>query len=263
MSRGLLALAVLLLLPTWALWIEPSSLTIAKESLTPPGWQAPPLRVALLADLHIGSPHMDVAHLHEIVDATLAAGPDLILLLGDFCINEIPGGAAIPLSEWTPELTRLTAPLGVYAVLGNHDWWNQGEEVAAAIESVGVPVIDNEAVDLGAFWLVGMGDWTTGHHAPEQALHGVPDNATVLGMTHNPDLFDTLDDRVDLLVAGHSHGGQVDLPFLGTPVVPARYVRGYYEAEGRGLFVSSGVGTSIFPVRFRVPPEIALVTIGG
>ncbi len=245
----------------WGFWWEPASLRVTDVPIAVAGWSGDPLRVALLSDLHVGASWMDVARLRDIVDATNAAQPDLVLLLGDFCINGVLWGEPIPLEVWTPELSRLDAPLGTFAVLGNHDWWNDGDAVAAALEAAGVPVLENEARALDGFWLVGIGDQTTGHDDVDRALVDVPAGALVLGMTHTPDVFDTMDDRVPLLVAGHSHGGQVDLPLIGTPVVPSAYVRGHYAASGRDLFVTSGVGTSILPVRFGVPPEVVILGI--
>lgn len=258
---ALLAVGASLPLAAWAFWWEPASFTVTETPLDVAGWTGPPLRIALLTDLHVGSPWMSVAHVEEIVAATNAAQPNLVLLLGDYCINGVVAGDPVPLADWTRALGRLEAPLGTFAVLGNHDWWNDGEAVMAALEAEGVPVLENAAVDLGDLWVVGIGDQTTGHDDAVRGLVDVPEGAPIVALTHNPDLFDTLDGRVALLVAGHSHGGQVDLPFLGAPVVPSRYVRGHYRIGGHDLFVSSGLGTSILPVRFRVPPEVVILQL--
>ena len=266
---GMKSLGRLLLLPCaasplvlWGFGWEPASLTVNEVPADLARWSGPPLRVALLSDLHLGAPWMDVDHLRSIVDATNAAQPDLVLLLGDYCIDGVLSGTPIPLETWTPEIGRLDAPLGTFAVLGNHDWWNDGPAVAAALEAVGVPVLENTAVNLGDLWLVGVGDQTTGHDDVERALFDVPEGAAVIAMTHTPDVFDTMDARVALLVAGHSHGGQVNLPWIGTPIVPSAYVRGHYAVGGRDLFVTSGLGTSVIPVRFRVPPEVVILGVG-
>ena len=136
-----------------------------------------------------------------------------------------------------------------------------------ALESAGVVVLEDQAraltIDQCRFWVVGIGDlWETPHDVGK-AFAGVTDNAPVLALTHNPDLFPQVPARASLLIAGHTHGGQVKLPLLGRPVLPAaqRYAIGHVVENGRDLFVSPGIGTSIVPVRFGVPPEISRLTL--
>ncbi len=269
------AMAVLatgLLLGAWAFWLQPASLTVRERSLPLPGWQAPlaGLRVAVVTDLHVGSPFNGLDKLERIVAETNAQKPDLILVPGDFVIQGILGGEFVPPEQIAAVLARLKAPLGVFACMGNHDWWLDSGRVAAALTKQGIPLLEDKAVRLNkggtAFWLVGISDFTDGPHRAREAFAQVTDDAPVLAMTHNPDLFPTIvAERFSLLITGHTHGGQVKLPFLGRPVVPSRYGQryayGHVQEGGRHLYVSPGLGTSILPVRFGVPPEITLLTL--
>lgn len=269
--RGLVVLlvAAATFLAGWAFWYEPASLVNDATSLSLPRWPpgAPELRVALLADLHVGSPWNDLDKLQRIVERTNAARPDLVLLLGDYVIHGVVGGSFVEPEPIAEVLAGLSAPLGVFAVLGNHDWWYDARRVTAALQQHGIAVLEDEAVRLvhgaAAFWLMGLGDLWEGLHDIEAAMAHVTDDAPILAFTHNPDLFPRVPTRVALTFAGHTHGGQVDLPLLGQLIVPAtrKYVEGHVVEGGRHLFVSPGLGTSILPVRFRVPPEISLVTI--
>jgi len=166
-------------------------------------------------------------------------------------------------------LGALEAPLGVHAVLGNHDYWHDAAEVRGALEAAGIAVYDDASVPLSLeacqFWLTGIDDLWEGAPDIDAALAPVPPGAPTLAFTHNPDLFPDVPDRVTLTIAGHTHGGQVRLPWLGRPIVPSRFgerfAAGHVVEAGRHLFVSTGLGTSILPVRFRVPPEVSVLTL--
>ena len=260
-----------LLLGLWAFWWEPSSLHNADYTLRIPQWPQPcsGLRIAVLADPHTGSPYNGLDKLNEIVDLTLQAQPDLILLAGDYVVQEVLGGQFIAPEDMTPVLARLEAPMGVYAVLGNHDWWLDGARVRQALEQDGIPVLEDAAIELthGAcrFWLAGISDFWEAPHDIATTLARIPAAATVLAFTHNPDIFPTLPSRIALTIAGHTHGGQVYFPVLGRLIVPSRYGErfaiGHIQEAGRHMFVSPGLGTSILPVRFLVPPEISILHV--
>jgi predicted MPP superfamily phosphohydrolase len=157
----------------------------------------------------------------------------------------------------------------VFAVLGNHDSWFDHDRVKRALEQNGIPVIEESAVRIetpaGPLWVAGISDLWTGVHDVQAALAAVKDDAPVILLTHNPDVFPDVPRRVALTLAGHTHGGQVRLPFIGRPIVPSqfgqRYAAGHVIEDGRHLFVATGTGTSILPVRFRVPPDITVLTI--
>lgn len=253
-----------------AFWIEPGRFTIHKEELRIPHWSAD-LKVAAISDLHIGSPHVGLEKLRTIVERTNAENPDLIVLLGDFVTGGPHGakgnrrGEFVPPEQTAAELKNLHAPLGVFAVLGNHDHWFNGPRVAAALSAVGIPVLRNNAMRLEhngkSFWLGGVADlWTDGPYI-KGALAKTDPSEPVILITHNPDIFPEVPERVSLLIAGHTHGGQVSFPFFGTPIntSPNGYVEGHIVEQGRHLFITTGVGTSIVAARFRVTPEMALL----
>lgn len=260
-----------LLPPIWGFLVEPSSLRNESYELALPQWPVAcdGLRIAVLADLHVGSPFNGLGKLDAIISMTRRAEPDLILLAGDFVIHGVAGGRFTPPEEIAAALRGLSAPLGVWAVLGNHDWWFDATRVRSALESVGIPVLEDAATRLSSdsctFWLVGISDFWEGRHDVGSALAQVTDPSPVVAFTHNPDVFPYVPARVDLTIAGHTHGGQVYLPLVGRPIVPSqygeRYAIGHVVEQGRHLFVSSGLGTSIIPVRFLVPPEVSVLTV--
>ena len=249
-----------------AFWIEPDSLAlvvhpIALEGSTPLAG----LRIAVISDLHAGARFIDEDKIAKVVALTNSAHPDLILLAGDYT----GGDGDIAPETIAQRLKPLAAPLGVYAVLGNHDFWDDAPRIAAALSAAGIAVLDNRshviATPRGAFTLVGIGD-TYSHNAdPDKALAGV--GAGALCFTHSPDVFPRLPATCLLTIAGHTHGGQVLLPLLGRPAVAyisiygQRYAIGLIRENGRTLFVSSGIGTSGLAVRFGVPPEVSLLEI--
>jgi predicted MPP superfamily phosphohydrolase len=253
----------------WAFVLEPASLRVRQHRLSVPHWSAGRLRIAVLADLHVGSPFNGIDKLRRIVTATNDTSADVVLLAGDFVIHGIRGGTYVPPEEIAAVLSALRAPLGVWAVLGNHDWWLDAHRVGAALEERGIRVLDDSAVRLerggASFWLVGVSDFWEGAHDVKRALASVPEDASVLLLTHNPDVFPEVPGRVSLTIAGHTHGGQVWLPLFGRRVVPSmygeRYAAGSVIEDGRHLFVSTGLGTSILPVRFCVPPEVSLLEL--
>jgi len=270
MTRSRCVAAVLLLglvLAGWTFYFEPRSLRVSSYALSPPDWpeRLHGLTIALLSDLHVGSPYYGVDKLEEVVRLVNEARPDLVLLAGDYVIQGVRGGRFVSPETLAPVLGRLRAPEGVFAVLGNHDHWLDAERVRLALEGAGISVLDDESVRLDRFWVVGIGDLWEGQPDVSRALDTVDDDAPVIAFTHNPDVFPDIPARVTLTLAGHTHGGQVRLPLLGTPIVPSlygeRFVKGHVVEDGRHLFVTSGLGSSIVPARFRVPPEVALLRL--
>jgi predicted MPP superfamily phosphohydrolase len=263
--------AAVLILGLWAFWWEPSSLRIVHRTIGVRPWhpEHSGLKVGVIADLHVGTPFRNLPNLKEIVTVTNAEKPDLVLLLGDFVIQGVVGGDFVIPDRIADELAGLRAPLGVVAVLGNHDWWYDGEQVRHALQSHGIQVLEDENLPLTykgrTFWLCGLADlWTRGERVAP-TLAKIEDGEPVVVLMHNPDVFPRIPEHVSLSLAGHTHGGQVDLPIVGRPIVPSRfgqrYAYGLVEESGRKLFVTSGIGTSILPVRFRVPPEIVILTL--
>jgi predicted MPP superfamily phosphohydrolase len=274
-SRRGIAIAALvpLGLAIWGFGIEPATLRVVERRVALPGWPAgTPLRVALLADLHVGSPWNGPEHLREIVRRTNETRPGLVLMLGDYICTGTIGGDFV-----TPEVIEgivrdLHAPLGVYAVLGNHDLGLNGRRITRALERAGITVLSDRAVRIEPadglpvpLWLAGVSDYLRGDHDVRGTLAQVTDDAPVILFTHNPDVFPEVPASVALSVAAHTHGGQVYIPLIGRPIVPSvhgqRYAAGLVVEEGKRMFVATGIGTSYLGVRFLVPPEITVLVI--
>lgn len=288
--KGLLATALTgLVVSVYGFLVEPAvRLRVRRWRLRPQGWTGGPLKLAILADLHMGEPHMSLARLRRIVARTNALGADLTLVLGDLEAGHRFVSRRVSMEDTAAELARLRAPLGVWAILGNHDWWHDRpaqargggpNRIAELLRAAGVPVLQNDAVKLGAgtpagsFWLAGLDDQLAigvgdmvfrGLDDLPGTLGKVTDDAPVILMAHEPDIFPKVPDRVALTLSGHTHGGQVRL-FGWSPMVPSaygnRYAYGPVREDGRDLVVSGGIGCSILPVRFGVVPEITVVEI--
>lgn len=274
MKRALrIGFALLLLLAVWSVGIEPRWVAARRIEHRLPGWQGPPLKVAVASDWHISNQPfwrvMTRERAARIVDAINAAQPDVVLLPGDF-VSGVgdPGARGEPDGEEIAAiLGRLRAPLGVYAVLGNHDWWaGQVPRFRAALEQRGIRVLENTArpIDAG-LWVAGVGDVMTGHSRPAAALARVPPQAHALVLMHDPGSLVEMPPVRGLAVAGHTHGGQVALPFLGAVLTPPRLPRswsyGWVDHGGVQAWVTSGLGVSILPVRFWRRPEWVLFVL--
>jgi uncharacterized protein len=270
---GLLASVVGLLL--WAFWLEQTTLEIRSESLVVHDWprETPQLKIALLSDLHVGSPHWGLGRLSSLVKKVNAKKPDIILLAGDYLISGIIGGTYIAPKEIGPILARLEASQGVFAVLGNHDWWEDGPGMIMALNKAGITVLENQQLTLTwanqPITLIGVADDSSRSPDVNRTLasHIALPNAFIIALTHDPGIYTDIkaNHRLDLMLAGHSHGGQVNLPFFGRLFVPGRasklWAYGWAKTPNGPLFVTSGIGTSILPVRFRQPPEFVVFTL--
>jgi uncharacterized protein len=254
-----------------AWWTEPRGLDLPEPVLELDHWPAAldGLRVALVADLHAGGPHVREDRLREIVAAVNAAQPDLVALLGDYVDTRVLGARRIPPRVVADALAGLEAPLGTVAVLGNHDWLHEGRRMGAALLGAGLTVLEDEAVHRTAggrrLWIAGVADYAVRGAHVGRALSAVPPGEPVLLLSHNPDVFPVVPDRVALTLSGHTHGAQVDLPLLRQKVIPSRYGRRYQDGHvvehGRQLYVSRGVGSSGLPVRLNAPPEIPVLRL--
>lgn len=273
----------------YAFVVEPRfRLDLTRYALTPPGWSPGlRLRIAVLADIHVCEPYMPLDRVEEIVAATNALAPDLILLVGDYPAGRKVTWKRVPLADFARLAGGLRAPLGTYAILGNHDWWDDHEamragkgpvEVRRLLEARGIPVMENDALRLvhegRSFWIAGLADQEP--FLPlgsRRSLADIPatmakvsDDAPVILMAHEPDIFVKVPARVSLTLSGHTHGGQIRV--LGySPVLNShygqRFAYGHVVEDGRHLIISGGLGVSGVGVRFGVPPEIVLIELGG
>lgn len=230
------------------------------------------MKIGVISDLHAGSPFIDEAKIERVVKAMNRQKPDIIVLAGDFLIDFVVGGKYMPPKQVASMLAGLKAPLGVYAVLGNHEWNDTHEpaEMEDALEAVGIPVLLNEARKIpfgeGGFWLAGLGDAESGKADIDTTMKPIrSDKRPAILLTHMPDVFAIVPARVALGVAGHTHGGQVSIPFYGPLVTNSefgkKFAGGLVRDGVRSFFISRGIGTSILPVRFRVKPEINILHI--
>ncbi|UPT72817.1 MAG: metallophosphoesterase [Elusimicrobiota bacterium] len=256
----------------WGFYLEPRREPVeTRAEIVLSGWprELEGVRIAAISDIHAGAPYVGADKLRGLVRRVNAAEADAIVLLGDYVIDSVVGGTFMTPEDLAEILADLKAPLGVYAVLGNHDWWLDGPRVRTALEARGIKVLENEGVSLKtngrAFRLAGLADHLERSPNPEAALQGAAREEPAIALIHEPDYFPEIPERIALTLAGHTHGGQVRLPWIGAPVVPSaygqRYARGLVKEGTRQLFVTSGVGTSIIPVRFGVPPEYAVLTL--
>jgi predicted MPP superfamily phosphohydrolase len=274
---------------TYATIIEPGfRLNTVKYKFTPPRWTPGlKLRVVLLADPHLIEPHMPLKRWQKIIKAANALEPDMHLLLGDYVAGHFFRTGTVPVQHAANAARDLKSTLGTYAICGNHDWWDDlgaqkrgyGPTIAQkSFEDVGIPVLENMALKLSKdgmpFWLSGTSstvaikkkNWDFESRADlAGTLAQITDDAPVIHMAHEPDLFTEIPDRVSLTVSGHTHGGQIRL-FGRAIVTPSQYgnrfAYGHIIEDGRHLVVSGGLGCSIMPVRFGMPPEIVVLELG-
>jgi uncharacterized protein len=264
-------------------------LHVTRYQVLPPQWPADlKLKIAVIADVHACDPWMSLQRIQTIVEHTNALGADITVLLGDYVAGHRNVTRFIPADEWASVLGGLRAPLGVHAILGNHDYWDDrtvqregvGMTVARrALEAAGIPVYENDVQRLNKagqpFWLAGLGDQLA--YAPARryraikrigvddlgaTLGKVTDDAPVILLAHEPDVARRVPSRVALQLSGHTHGGQVRL--LGwSPVAPSGQLLTYGHVRMNcDIVVSGGLGCSFVPFRLGVPPEIVLVTVG-
>ena len=261
----------------YSLCFEPRWVSVARRYFPVRG--LPPslvgLKVAQLTDIHLG-PWISLGFVEEVIRKTNQLDPDLILLTGDYVHQ-----SARYIAPVVNALKELKARIGIVGVLGNHDWWESAKLVRSAFERVGLPLIDNARLFLSpdrklvgesseGLCIAGVGDLWEDHCLYEKALGGVPEAMPRLLLSHNPDVAEEpgLVDggyRVDLMLSGHTHGGQIWLPGLGTPVVPSRFGQKYAHGLVQGpvcpVLISSGIGMTVLPLRFGVAPEIVVIEL--
>ncbi|MFA6116375.1 MAG: metallophosphoesterase [Sphingomonas sp.] len=270
MRRFLLVLASLaalaLLLFGWGFLNARADPLVRRESLALPDWPvgAPPVRVVLFSDVHIASATMDSARLARIVGQVNALRPDLVLIAGDFASGHDSARAAEMARGLSP-LAGLRTRLGVIATFGNHDHWTDPALIRRALEAAKVTVLDNQAVQRGPLAIGGAGDAYTHHQDMPALIEAMrPLTGARIVLTHSPDLAPQLPADMALLLAGHTHCGQIVLPLYGpvTHVAAPRYRCGIIHEKGRTVVVTGGLGTSTVPLRFGAPPDLWVLTLG-
>lgn len=229
--------------------------------------------IDFVSDTHTGSLNNGVDNLDRVVNMLIQSDSKVVLLGGDYVILSVLGGTYVSSDKLVTHLKPLTQAKPVYAVLGNHDWWKNGADVTKHLQEAGVTVLEDESREINVgdckLWIAGIGDLDEARHDVPKTFADIPNDATpVIALMHNPMLFPQVPERAELTLAGHTHGGQINLPVVGSPAFwfkhdqYSAYINGLYaKRNGQQLFVTPGIGTSIMPMRLGVPPEISRITL--
>lgn len=288
-SLLLVLAAAFLLALAYAYFIEPNRLVINQQTLIIQGWD-PALdgfKIVAIGDIHGGSNAVTEENIREIVAKANEQNADLIVLLGDYVSQRNYWSALgdrnlkMPLHTVAENLAGLKAKYGVIAVMGNHDDWYGNGEVAMELNAIGYTVLDDtiSTIDrdgrklriLGLRDQLHVGNWRSYTDHLKQVIDKDGGSGDIVVLEHSPDVLPIITGELSispdlkLMLAAHTHGGQVWLPLIGTPIVPSsygqKYSYGHIQENGVDMFVTSGIGTSILPIRFMMPPEIAVLTL--
>lgn len=273
----------------YAYFIEPHRLVVNNSEIRIKNWNPvfDGFRIAMISDIHGGSNGVDESRLREVVRKVNEQEADVVVLLGDYVAQTRQSkpiherSLKMPVSVIAENMKGIRAKYGVYAVLGNHDGWFDNEQVADGLRNAGITVLENEVAfvemngqKLRLFGMkdhLHMGTWQTFDGDMRRAVANYDRSGDLIVLQHSPDVFPVLNafktfgEDFKLMLAGHTHGGQILLPIFGRPMIPSsfgqKYAVGHVSEDGKDMFVTTGVGTSILPFRFMVPPEIAVLTI--
>ena len=274
-KRLLIVFAVLFLIMlsvgVYSYYIEPARLVIHEETLKIPNWSSRlnNFKVVAISDIHGGSHYIDEEKIRKLVELANAQNPDLIVLLGDYVSQtHIAEGALKMPSETVAEnLKGFRARYGTYAVIGNHDWYYDEAKITREFENANIRVLTNEIEQIKVgdetINLWGIEDYWKNRRVPLEKFNQITDKRNILAITHNPDSLLKTPNEISLMLAGHTHGGQVKFPIYGgiAFVNDPRFMEGFVEVDGKHVFVTTGVGCSGPQLRFRVPPEIAVIKL--
>ena len=284
-ATGVLALIALLLAAalSYAYFIEPRRLVVNEHQLAVPNFspELNGLKIAAVSDIHGGSNHETPEKLREIVKTINEQHPDIVVLLGDYVSenhfdhqmgkgehNNDDSRLRMPVADIAAGLTGIEAKYGVFAVIGNHDWWHNEAAITKEFEGAGIRVLENEiaGIPVGSqtVWLWGIEDYWKNRRVPTvQTYDIIAEKRNIIALTHNPDSLLKAPDGISLMLAGHSHGGQVRFPLFGAFafVNDPRFMAGEADVDGRKVFVTTGIGCTGPQIRLNVPPEVALLTL--
>lgn len=248
---------LLILIPLiWVAIIEPYALTVKTIKVQDKSLAG--LKIVFATDLHYKK--YENFRLKRDVKKINEQNPDIILLGGDF-VNGHTQGRALDHKIIGDEFGKLKSKYGTFAVLGNHDVWQDAAGISDSLKKNNITVLKNSNAKAGNVFIAGVEDLQTQRPDVEKALKNT--KPPVILLTHTPDMIEKIPENVNLTLAGHLHGGQINLPFRGAIVTPSKfgtkYAYGLFDVNGRKLFVSRGIGTSILPIRFLCPPEIVVI----
>ncbi len=254
---------------------EVTTMTVRSQAITIKNWpqELNGFKIALLSDCHWRELASDLQRMNKAVDLLNNSGADVVFLLGDYIGAGYHSGTAATPQELGAAFSNIKAPYGVYAVLGNHDYWHNPEEICTELNKAGIIVIEKahhlakfRDIPINLIGFLGRLDWGKLSNAPAPTIP--ENNYPTLVLSHTPDYFATLDYPLDLMFSGHLHGGQLNWPIFGPLLVPSvfgnRYIDGIFEREdGAKLLMSRGIGNNMLQLRINAPPEIVLVTINS
>ena len=241
-------------------FIEPNVLTVKHYKINDSALKG--IKIVFASDFHI-KPNQ-AKRLNKVVKMINEQNPDIVLSVGDF-VNGHEEDMTMPIADIVKQLKNIKSKYGFYTVLGNHDWWIDGEGITDTLTSNGIKVLANSNTKVNIngkyIYIAGVEDKTT--RTPE--IYSALENAKkpVILLTHSPDVFPKVPSNINLTLSGHVHGGQVRLPLLGALIVPSdygdKYSLGLIEEKGKKMIVTKGIGNSILNVRFNCVPEIVVV----
>ena len=261
-----LAVALLIL---WGIFAEPNILVIRNIDISLKKWHSEhnSLKIVFLGDLH--TKPIDLDRLKRVVSKVNDQKPDIVLSIGDYVNGNSYKETLYP-RVIAKELGKIKSKYGFYTVLGNHDYDYNPLRIRKELEKNGIKVLENDTIPLDIegkrLWLIGIKDFSVCHTHLDYNTEQVSDEENpVILLSHTPDVFPEVDERIELTLAGHTHGGQVVIPFYGPIYVPSKYgkkySKGYFEEGNKKMFVTGGIGTSVFPIRFNNFPEIIILNI--
>ena len=251
-----------------AAFIEPNDLVVERSKVRVRGLPSSldGFRIVLLSDIHL-HPFTQIGLIHEAVEKVNRLQPDLILLGGDYVYS-----TAEAAYELAPALARLNAKHGLFCIFGNHDHYCGVKTVGAAFRRSGLKLLVNQglpiSVNRGSFYLAGLDSVCAGQPDLHAAIQGRREDQPLILLAHEPDPIDVFRFQapIALQLSGHSHGGQVRLPFIGPLILPVfaeRYPNGLYRVGDSQVYTSRGIGVIKVPFRFDCPPEITEITLVG
>ncbi len=244
----------------YAIFVEPRTLDVVNYKIQEESLSG--IKVVLIGDLHVKPNQAE--RLDAVIAKVNEQNPDLILGVGDY-ISGSDGKSSMPIEEMALHLSNLKSKYGIYTVLGNHDWWDDGNKITTELEKIGFKVLENSNTKVNingkTIHIAGLADLNTRMANIGGALWETS-NPVIL-LTHSPDVFPKIPNTVNLTLAGHTHGGQIRIPLIGGLVVPSkfgnRYSQGLVIEEDKKMIVTKGIGTSIFNIRFNCKPEIVVI----
>lgn len=260
MKSLIILLSMLIILLIWSAIVEPNILIVKRYTIEDN--QLAGLKVVFGSDLHYKK--YEKRRLIRDVKKINEQNADIVLLGGDY-VSGHKKGSSLDTNLIAAELGKIKSKFGTFAVLGNHDGWQGAEQIKREFENKGIVVLKNSNISIDykekEIYIAGVEDIQTGNPDIEKTLKKT--KSPIIMLSHNPDIIDNVPVNVNLLLAGHLHGGQIRIPVTGAVITPSKYgtkyASGLFNVNGKKMLVTKGIGTSILPVRFNCFPEIVVI----